>query len=219
MKSTHNNATVENKVQVSRFYMGVKAVLDFVFALSALLILLPFLFIFAALIYLADFHSPFYFQERIGKDGKPFRIIKFRSMRYDAHELEKYFSPEQLEKFNSEFKVENDPRITRIGRFIRKFSIDEFPQLLNVLAGQMSLVGPRPLTLNETYFFGDDRDTLLSVRPGITGLWQVSGRNALTYESGKRQECEIRYVKNFGILMDIKVIFKTFGAVIKGSGI
>ncbi len=199
-------------------YRIIKRIFDIAISLLALILLFPFLLVFSLIIFLTDFHNPFYLQERIGKNGKPFSIIKFRSMRHDAHDLDKYFSGEQKDKFFSEYKVENDPRITSVGKFIRKFSIDELPQVLNVLSGQMSIIGPRPLTLEETYFFGEDRELLLSVTPGITGLWQVSGRNALTYESGKRQECELRYVNNFGFKMDIIVFFKTFKAVFGGSG-
>ena len=130
----------------------------------------------------------------------------------------KYFTEDQLKAFKAEYKVESDPRITPIGRFMRRFSIDEFPQFLNVIVGHMSLIGPRPLTEKETYFFGEDRDELLSVRPGITGLWQVSGRNALTYDSGDRQRCELTYVRDFGFKMDCKVFFMTFGEIFSGSG-
>lgn len=199
-------------------YGAVKRLADILLSFLLIVILSPFFILFSIVIFFTDFHAPIYRQERIGKNGRPFKIVKFRSMYHDAQDLEKYFSGEQLEKFQAEYKIDDDPRITPIGRFIRKFSIDELPQLFNVLIGQMSLIGPRPLTLEETYFFGEERDTLLSARPGMTGLWQVSGRNALTYESGKRQECEIRYVNNAGFAMDLKVFFKTFGAVFGGKG-
>lgn len=199
-------------------YLLFKRFCDVVISLAAIIILLPLFIFFSAVIFFYDFHNPFYLQERVGKDGKKFKIIKFRSMYSDAGDFEKYFTKEQLEHFGSEYKIENDPRITFVGRFIRKFSIDELPQLVNVLCGQMSIIGPRPLTEKETYFFGESRDKLLSVRPGITGLWQVSGRNALTYESGKRQECEIRYVDNFGLKTDFKIFLMTFKAVLGGSG-
>ncbi|MBR6917662.1 MAG: sugar transferase, partial [Clostridia bacterium] len=159
-----------------------------------------------------------YRQTRIGKDGKPFVLIKFRTMRRDAHDFKKYFTEEQLKLYNSEYKLENDPRITPMGKFLRRFSIDEFPQFINVIKGEMSIIGPRPLTNEETYFFGENRDLLLSVRPGITGLWQVSGRNLLTYESGDRQRCELTYVENFGFKMDMKVFFKTFAEIFSGKG-
>ncbi|MBE6609028.1 MAG: sugar transferase [Ruminococcaceae bacterium] len=200
-------------------YLVFKGIMDIFLSIVAVLALSPVLLVFSIVIFLTDFHNPFYLQERIGKGGRAFKIIKFRSMYYDAEDLDKYFTGEQKEKFIAEYKIEDDPRITPVGKFIRKFSIDELPQLFNVAFGQMSLVGPRPLTLEETYFFGDERETLLSVKPGITGLWQVSGRNALTYESGERQKCEIRYVNNFGFKMDVAVFLKTFKAVFGGSGI
>lgn len=207
-----------NTRKKGRVYGPVKRAFDIALSLPVIIILSPLFIIFSLLIFLTDFHNPIYKQTRIGIGGKSFKICKFRSMYYDAGDLGKYFSGEQLEKFKAEYKLENDPRITPIGKFMRKFSIDELPQLFNVLAGQMSLIGPRPLTLEETYFFGNDRDLLLSVRPGMTGLWQVSGRNALTYESGKRQECELSYVKNKGFKMDVKVFFKTFGVIFGGEG-
>lgn len=214
-KQTQKTNTITKK---KTGYLIIKRSFDIIISFLALVILFPFLLLFSLIIFFTDLHTPFYLQERIGKKGKPFKIIKFRSMWHDAHDFDKYFSGEQKEVFFSEYKVENDPRITPIGKFIRKFSVDELPQLLNVLFGQMSIIGPRPLTLEETYFFGEDRELLLSVTPGITGLWQVSGRNALTYESGKRQECELKYVNGFGFKMDIIVFLKTFKAVLGGSG-
>lgn len=200
------------------FYRIIKRIFDIVVSSVLIIVLFPFFIFFILAIFFTDFHNPFYTQTRIGHRGKEFKIIKFRSMKYDAHDLEKYLTEEQLEIFRNEYKLEDDPRITKIGKFIRKFSIDEFPQFFNVFAGSMSMIGPRPLTLEETYFFKEDRNLLLSVKPGITGLWQVSGRNALTYESGDRQKCEITYVKNASVSFDIKILFKTFRAVFSGDG-
>lgn len=200
------------------FYRAVKRFLDFFFSIVISIVFSPLFIIFYIIIFFTDFHNPIFRQTRVGKGGREFKLIKFRTMKHDAENFSKYFTEEQMKIYKSEYKLERDPRITPIGRFLRRFSIDELPQFLNVIAGHMSIVGPRPLTEKETYFFGDDRDELLSVRPGITGLWQVSGRNALTYDSGDRQRCELTYVRNFGFRMDCKVFFKTFGEIFSGSG-
>lgn len=163
--------------------------------------------------------GPMFRQKRIGKDGREIRIFKFRSMYSDAHEHpEKYLNEAQMAQWMREQKVDNDPRVTRLGRFIRKTSVDEIPQFINVLMGDMSVIGPRPVTLAETYEFGVDRDEVLSVRPGITGWWQVTDRNEATWENGRRQELELEYVRNQSISMDLKVFFGTFGAMFGGTG-
>ncbi len=163
--------------------------------------------------------GPMFRQARVGKNGKQIRIFKLRSMYADAHEHpERYLSEEQLAQWRREQKVDNDPRVTRIGRLLRKTSLDELPQFLNVLIGDMSVVGPRPVTEEETYEFGADRDLALSVRPGITGLWQVTARNDATWESGERQRLELEYVRNRSIGMDLRIVLATFGAVLKKTG-
>ena len=129
----------------------------------------------------------------------------------DAHEHpEKYLSDVQMVQWKREQKVDNDPRVTRIGRVIRKTSIDELPQFLNVLAGDLSVIGPRPVTLDETYEFGENRDEILSVRPGITGLWQATARNRATWENGRRQELELYYVRNRGYGMDAYIFLNRY---------
>lgn len=163
--------------------------------------------------------GPMFRQARVGKNGKQIRIFKLRSMYADAHEHpERYLSEEQLVQWRREQKVDNDPRVTRIGRLLRKTSLDELPQFLNVLIGDMSVVGPRPVTEEETYEFGANRDLALSVRPGITGLWQVTARNDATWESGERQRLELEYVRNRSIGMDLRIVLATFGAVLKKTG-
>ena len=158
--------------------------------------------------------GPMFRQRRIGRDGREIRIWKFRSMYSDAHEHpERYLDEAQMAQWTREQKVDDDPRITRLGRFIRKTSLDEVPQFLNVLAGDMSVIGPRPVTLEETYEFGDDRGEVLSVRPGITGWWQVTDRNDATWENGRRQELELWYVRNASLRVDLEVFSKTFGVM------
>jgi lipopolysaccharide/colanic/teichoic acid biosynthesis glycosyltransferase len=159
--------------------------------------------------------SPFYSQERMGKHGKVIRVLKLRSMYSDADNVRKYLSEEQVLQWQTERKVDDDPRITRIGKFIRSTSIDEIPQFMNVLVGNLSVIGPRPITRDELdqHFSQEQRERLLSVRPGITGLWQVGERNGATFESGRRQKIELSYVDRAGLRMDGHIFWATFGAM------
>jgi exopolysaccharide biosynthesis polyprenyl glycosylphosphotransferase len=158
----------------------------------------------------------FFRQTRVGKNGQTFRMVKFRSMYVDAEERRA-----ELERLNVNgdgvlFKIRNDPRITRVGRVIRKYSLDELPQLFNVLTGRMSLVGPRPPLPTEVARYGDDMRRRLLVKPGITGLWQISGRNDLSWEQTK--QLDLRYVENWSLGSDLLILWKTPSAVAKGSG-
>lgn len=182
------------------------------------LVLLSWLFIILAIIVKCSSKGPvFYGHKRIGKNGKTIKIWKFRSMVIDSSNFEKYFTPEQMEEYKKNFKVENDPRITGIGKFLRKTSLDELPQLINIFIGQLSIVGPRPVLAEETELYGENRDLLLSVRPGLTGYWQVNGRNTTTYE--ERIKMELYYVKYRTFWMDIVILFKTVIGVFKGEGL
>lgn len=187
---------------------------------SLLVVILAFIpgLILAIIIVAQSGGSPFYSQERLGKNGKHFKLYKFRSMVSDADNVEKYFTPEQLETWHRERKVDDDPRITGIGHFLRKTSLDEFPQFINVLKGDMSMVGPRPIVDEEIAHYGSKRSELLSVRPGITGWWQVVARNSATYEDGSRQELELYYVRHASFTLDWNIVKRTFGAVFNGTG-
>lgn len=157
--------------------------------------------------------------ERVGESGRRFRCLKFRSMRRDAQaQLETLLEtdPEALKEWNETRKLKNDPRVTRIGRFIRKTNLDELPQLLNVIGGQMSLVGPRPVTESELSRYGEQTEGYLSVRPGITGLWQVSGRNDVSY--AQRVGLDAWYVKNWSPWHDFAILMKTVPAVLSRRG-
>lgn len=158
---------------------------------------------------------PVYTQERVGRGGRVIRVLKLRSMVPDAGDVQKYLSPEQLRQWEVERKVDDDPRITKVGQFIRKCSIDEVPQFLNVLKGDLSVIGPRPITRDELdqHFTDEEKAELLSVTPGITGLWQATDRNAATFESGMRQKIELHYVRNRCFRMDWKCFTGTFGAM------
>lgn len=196
-------------------YRFLKRLFDIAFSfLMSVLLVIP-LAVVCALISLESPGSPMYAQERVGKGGKTIKIFKLRSMVADAGDVQKYLSPEQLHQWEVERKVDDDPRITRVGRFIRKCSIDEMPQFLNVLNGDLSVIGPRPITRDELeqHFSDEEKAELLSVQPGITGLWQATDRNEATFESGLRQKIELRYVQNRCFRMDWKCFAGTFGAM------
>jgi lipopolysaccharide/colanic/teichoic acid biosynthesis glycosyltransferase len=154
-------------------------------------------------------------QQRVGRDYKSFGCIKFRTMRRDADRILSRLlseSPDLQEEFRNDFKLRNDPRITRLGRFLRRSSLDELPQFLNVLRGDMSLVGPRPIVRQELPRYGDQMEEVLAVRPGLTGLWQVSGRNNLSYD--ERVALDLLYSRHRSFWMDLTIIIKTVGVIL-----
>lgn len=223
-----NKTTVNNSmnyyVQESpgvkrRCYVFIKRTFDIVASGAALIILSPIMLIVALLVYVDDPGKVIYGQVRIGKDGKPFKMWKFRSMYMNADKMIDLLTPEQARQYYTEFKVDNDPRITKIGNFLRKTSLDELPQLFNVLCNDMSLVGPRPLVESEIQtYYEDTHDVLLAVKPGVTGYWQAYARNNATYQSGERQKMEMYYVRNASLWLDIKILFRTVKSVLKKSG-
>ena len=161
----------------------------------------------------------FYKHKRVGLNGKTIYITKFRSMKKDADKLFHLLTPEQLEQYKREFKIDNDPRITKIGNFLRKTSLDELPQIWDIFVGRISIVGVRPLMAKEiVQKYGDNTGKLLSIKPGMIGWWAANGRSKCTYESGKRQELELYYVERCSIGLDIKIIFKTIFGVLKRDG-
>lgn len=218
------DALVVNQIKPSGTlgYRFVKRLFDLVFSLMAIVILFIPVGLVCDLICLESPGNPFYTQERVGKNGKAIKIYKLRSMVSDAGNVQKYLNSEQLHQWEVERKVDDDPRITKIGQFIRKRSIDEMPQFLNVLNGDLSVIGPRPITRDELeqHFSDEEKAELLSVQPGITGLWQATDRNEATFESGLRQKIELRYVQNRCFAMDWKCFTGTFGAMFgkKGTG-
>jgi len=194
----------------------VKRVMDFVLSALLLLGLSPLLLLTALMIKVTSPGPVFFRQKRLGLNKRIFEIYKFRTMVVDAEQQIK-----ELEKFNEAqgpvFKIRNDPRITPIGRFLRKTSIDELPQLLNVLNGEMSLVGPRPLPVRD--YEGFDKDwqrRRFSVRPGITCLWQIKGRSSIPFEQW--MELDMQYIDGWSLWLDVKILYRTIPAVLKGSG-
>ena len=195
----------------------VKRSFDIIASLFGLIFLSPVFLITAIAIKFEDGGPVIHRRYCVGKNGT-YTMYKFRSMRVDANDIEKLLSAEQLEEYRKECKVKNDPRITKIGKIIRRYSIDELPQLLTVLKGDMSLVGPRPIVEFETVYYGKLLDVVLSVRPGMTGYWQVNGRSDVTYESGKRQKLELYYATHQSIKLDLEILLKTIKIVIIGEG-
>ena len=206
----------ESKSISKRVYIVVKRFLDIFLSLIGLIILSPIFLIIAIIIKLDSKGPVFFVHSRIGEKGKPIGIYKFRTMVTNAEELIKKFTPEQKEEFEKNFKLENDPRVTKIGNFLRKTSLDELPQILNILKGELSIIGPRPIVQAELEKYGDDKEKFLSVKPGLTGYWAANGRSDTSYE--ERIQMELYYVDNMSFWLDIKIFFKTILAVIKKEG-
>ncbi|MUH00474.1 sugar transferase [Scytonema sp. UIC 10036] len=192
-----------------------KRLFDIVFSLLVLILFSPVYLLLGLLIAFSSNGPIFYIQERVGKNYKPFNCIKFRTMVTNADEVLVQImetSPHLRDEFETTFKLKHDPRITKIGRFLRITSLDEFPQFWNVLKGDMSVVGPRPLVEEELPKYGCYIDQILTIRPGITGLWQVSGRNDIPYP--RRVQIDLHYVKFRNLWLDLWIIFKTIGVVV-----
>ena len=196
-------------------YKVCKNTLDFLFSILFLIASLPFFLIISLLIKLSSRGPIFFLQERIGKNNIPFKCIKFRTMHPEAKDILEnlLMNDDKLKmEFEQNHKIKNDPRITTIGKFLRKTSLDELPQFINVLKNEMSIVGPRPIVKKEKNKYGKNLKKVLSVRPGITGLWQVSGRNNLTYKT--RVKLDLNYIENYSFLMDIRILIRTIGVIL-----
>ena len=199
-------------------YLVCKRAFDIVFSAGVCVLVAIPVAVASAAIAIESPGKPFFRQERIGQYGKPIRIFKLRSMVIDAHtNPQKYMTPEQYSVWKREQKLGDDPRITKVGRVLRRTSLDELPQFLNVLTGDLSVIGPRPVTLEETYEFGNARDEVLACKPGITGWWGVTDRNDATWENGNRQGRELFYVRHRSLSLDARIFFKTFKAMARGK--
>lgn len=199
-------------------YEAVKRIFDLLVSLAAVIVLSPVLLGIALAIRLEDGGSVLYRARRVGRYGKPVTVYKFRSMRLHADRLEDMLTPEELAEYHKNYKLTNDPRVTKVGALLRKTSLDELPQLFNILMGQLSLVGPRPVLQEETELYGEKRSLLLSCKPGLTGLWQSRGRSNVTYENGRRQEMELQYVRERSLWLDFKILLWTVKAVVRMDG-
>lgn len=214
-KSVSKQDSVKN---CSYIYLFIKRAFDIIVSLIVFIILLPLFLVLAILIKIDSKGKVFYMHKRIGKNGKIIYLYKFRSMYSDADERLKEMlkDPKIKEEWEENYKIDNDPRITRVGKILRRTSIDELPQLLNIIKGDMSIVGPRPLVEDEIKKYGKNKEKFLSVTPGLTGWWACNGRSCRTYKD--RMKLELYYVDHRSLWLDIKVIFMTVGAVIRGHG-
>ncbi|NTV93681.1 MAG: sugar transferase [Chlorobiaceae bacterium] len=194
----------------------LKRLLDMSVSIAALLVLSPLLLLTALSVWIEDPGPVFYVQIRVGRNGRHFRFYKFRSMVINADKIKKELAAQNESSAGVIFKMKKDPRITKVGRIIRKFSIDELPQLINVLRGDMSLVGPRPPLPVEVAEYTLEQRKRLHVIPGITCLWQVSGRSDIPFTDQVR--LDMQYIQSAGFLNDIRLLFKTIPAVLTGRG-
>ena len=198
-----------------KFYMLIKNLLDILFSLIFLITFLPLFLIISLLIKLSSRGPIFFLQQRIGRNNIPFQCIKFRTMYPEAKDILENLLAKDLvlkSEFEATHKIKNDPRITTIGKLLRKTSLDELPQFINVLKGEMSIIGPRPIVKEEKKKYGKFFKKVSSIKPGITGLWQVSGRNNLTYR--RRVILDLNYVENYNLLMDLRILLRTFGVIL-----
>lgn len=211
---------VENVFSLKfNIYLFIKRTFDIVCSLIGLICLIPLTLMIKILFVLTgDFKSIFYFHERIGKNGKTFKMFKYRTMVTNSAEIleEMLKDKDYLKEWKENHKFEKDPRITKIGNILRKTSLDEIPQIINIFVGDMSVIGPRPMLQEEVDDYGKNKAKLLSMRPGLTGWWACNGRSCTSNK--QRKKLELYYIDNCSIWLDIKIIFKTALAVIKRDG-
>jgi exopolysaccharide biosynthesis polyprenyl glycosylphosphotransferase len=201
--------------QVSGFYRSVKRCVDIGFAVALLLLLAPLMGVVALLVKATSRGGVFFAQTRVGLDGKPFTLYKFRSMRQGAQDDRKFLS-DQNEQDGPVFKIAEDPRLTPVGKLLRRSSLDELPQLWNVLKGEMAIVGPRPLWRPEAEKSSDRAQLRTRVKPGLTCLWQISGRSEIAYD--RWVELDLYYIQNRSLLLDLMIMVQTIPAVLSGRG-
>jgi lipopolysaccharide/colanic/teichoic acid biosynthesis glycosyltransferase len=209
------------KLKGNWFYFAIKRIFDLFWSFIAILLLSLVLLGVAIAVKCSSKGPAIFADKRVGKNGKQIKVLKFRSMYIDAESnIDKYLTPEQKEIWLRERKLDNDPRITKVGRFIRKTSLDELPQLFNIFIGTMSFVGTRPITRREleTHFTEEEQKILISGKPGLTGYWQVYGRGEAEYDTGERQKLELKYFYRRGLFFDLKLLFLTVPAVLKHKG-
>lgn len=201
-------------------YFMLKRIFDILVGFIGIMVIIP-IAIVIKIFYLfsGDFKSIFFKQKRLGKDGKVMYIYKFRTMVYNAEEILKQWLIDNEDKRKEYFetrKIENDPRITKIGKILRETSLDEFPQFINIFKGEMSLIGPRPVVLDEADNYGKNKKKFLSLRPGLTGYWAANGRSNTTYK--ERIKMELYYVDNCSLKLDSKIVLSTIKSVLKKEG-
>lgn len=197
-------------------YRIVKRILSILCSVISIIVLSPLFIIISLVVKISSKGSVFFIHERIGFQGKKFKLIKFRTMVDNAEDMIASFNPEQKKEWEENFKLKDDPRITKIGKFLRKTSLDELPQLINILKGDMSFVGPRPIVEDELSWYGDNKEKLLSVKPGLTGWWAVNGRSDVPYP--ERCDFELYYVDRVSFGFDLLILVKTLGAIVRKDG-
>lgn len=201
-------------------YFFVKRIFDILCAIAGIIVMIPLALIIKIIsICKGDFKSIFFKQKRLGKDGKIMYIYKFRTMVPNAEEILNEWlltNEDKKEEYFKTRKIENDPRITGIGKILRETSLDEFPQFINILKGDMAMIGPRPVVIDEADNYGKNKSKFLSVRPGLTGYWACNGRSNTTYK--ERIKMELFYVDNCGAALDFKIIMQTIKSVLKKEG-
>ena len=217
------NTDEEIVIKGNKSYLFFKRVLDIVVSFISIVFLMVTLIfpIISVLVLISTRGKVIFKDERMGLNKKKISIYKFQTMFSDAEtNLDKYLDENQKKKWQKERKLDDDPRVTKLGKFLRKTSLDELPQLFNILGGNLSLVGPRPITKQEleSNFTEYEQNQLMKVKPGLTGYWQVKDRSLATYESGERQKEELYYLPRRGLWFDIKIILLTIPAIFKGKG-
>ncbi len=208
------------KIKGNFWYSLTKRLFDIVSSFVLICLISWLLFILFIVQLFATKGHPIFADKRIGKKGKEIKVYKFRSMYYDAESnIDKYLTPKQKEIWLRERKIDDDPRITKVGKVLRKTSLDELPQLFNILFGSMSVVGPRPISRMELDNFTQEQlEILFKVKPGLTGYWQVYGRSDVDFDSGERQKLELEYFTKRGFWFDVRLILKTIPVVLKRKG-
>ena len=208
-------------IRKSKTYDFFKRFFDILFS-SLSIIILSLLFLIIVILIAINSPGKIIFKDkRVGRNNKEINVYKFRTMYADAEtNIEKYMTKEEIEKWKIERKIDNDKRITKIGKILRKTSLDELPQLFNIFVGNMSFVGPRPVARNEldANYTKEEQSALLSIKPGLTGYWQACGRSDVSYENRKRQEMELAYLGKRSLFFDLKLIFLTIPAVLNHKG-
>ena len=214
--SNSSSITIHTKSQ--NFYLVIKRIIDIIFSLIGSIICLPIFLIIALVVKICDGggSTVFFHHKRIGYKGKPITILKFRTMVPDAEERIKQFTPEQKKEWEENAKLQDDPRVTKVGKFLRKTSIDELPQIFEILTGKLSIIGPRPITEEEFIEHHIPIQKYTSVKPGLTGYWACNGRSNTSYE--ERTKLELYYVDHFSLWLDIKIFFKTIVSVLEHRG-
>lgn len=212
----NKNITILAEPVIPQLHFVVKRLIDIIFSLVGIILLSPVMICVSLVIRATSKGSTIYKQERVGRGGKLFYIYKFRTMVDGAENLKDHLSPELIDYYKKNRKLNDDPRITKLGRALRRMSIDELPQLVNIIKGNMSIVGPRPMMPEEIDMYGGNYSLYITIKPGLTGLWQILGRDQTMII--ERSKLDAEYIKRESLIYDIKIIIKTFGVVLSRKG-